>query len=256
MRYARIILYLILVGIAFKVYGSFTKVHEFKQDECSICHVNIETDKAVLKSITASVCEKCHTDRRQKLSHPIEVLPEKAIPADMTLVNGRMSCITCHFVHPFSVNNKKFSRYFLRRPGRGMFFCSACHKIDEKGHIVFEKIHTGSFKVTNPEGTLDDYTLQCIECHDRLIDRTSLTGGSGKWKHFSLKLNHPVGISLGSVAAKKPKDFNPPGSLPEEVRLFNGKIGCGTCHNVYSKEKYMLVTDNFKSRLCRQCHNK
>ncbi len=254
MRSMLVISCLVLIVIALKVYGNLNKVHQFEQKDCVLCHVDIENNKADLKTISASVCEKCHIDRKQKLSHPIEILPMKSIPADMTLADGKMSCITCHFVHPFSVNNIKFRKSFLRRPGRGIFFCSTCHKIDEKGHIVFERVHTGSYQVTNPNGTLDDYTLQCIECHDRSIDRTSHRTGSGKWEHFSLKLNHPVGITFSKLARKKPKQFNPSVSLPEEIRLFNGKIGCGTCHNVYSKERYILVTDNFQSRLCLQCH--
>ncbi|NOX35053.1 MAG: hypothetical protein GXP56_15215 [Deltaproteobacteria bacterium] len=244
-----------LIGVAFKVYGSLGKAHDFQKNECIMCHVDVEKDSTDLKSITASVCEKCHNDKKQSLSHPIGVIPKKTIPADMPLAEGRLSCITCHFVHPFSINNR-FTRYLLRRPGRGIIFCSTCHKIDKKGHIVFEKIHTGSFKVTNPRGTLDDYTLQCIECHDRFMDKSSYKSGIGNWKHFSLKLNHPVGILFKTIALKKPKEFNPPDSLPKEIRLFNGKIGCGTCHNAYSKEKYMLVTNNFKSKLCLQCHIK
>ncbi|MCF6246554.1 MAG: cytochrome c3 family protein [Desulfobacula sp.] len=256
MKYTRLFLCFAVMVIGFKVYAGLNKAHNFKQDECSLCHLNIENEKTKLKPVTASVCESCHQDRKQKLSHPISIFPRKKIPADMPLVDNKLSCITCHFVHPFSINNKRFSQYLLRRPGRGMVFCSACHQINQKGHIVFEKVHTGTLTVTNPNGTLDDYTLQCIECHDRFIDRTSRTRGAGKWKHFSLKLNHPVGISFKNIALKKPAKFNSPVMLPKEIRLFNGKIGCGTCHNVYSKEKYMLVSDNFKSSLCQQCHKK
>ncbi len=256
MRAGRLVLFFILIGVSLSVYGSLNKAHNFTQEDCMMCHTNIEKDKPGLKAVTAAVCEKCHKVGKQKLSHPIEIIPEKYIPADMPLVNGEMTCITCHFVHSASVLNVKFTRYFLRRPGRGQLFCSTCHKIDNKGHLVFEKIHTGSFKVTNPNGTLDDYTLQCIECHDRFINRTSLSAGSGKWKHSSFKLNHPVGIIYQNFAVKNQAAYNALTTLPEEIRLFNGKIGCGTCHNVYSKEKFMLVTNNYQSRLCRQCHVK
>ena len=73
---------------------------------------------------------------------------------------------------------------------------------------------------------------------------------------FNALLNHPVGVSLDRVAVKKPREFNLPQTLPKEIRLFNGKIGCGTCHNAFSNEKSMLVMNNYRSRLCLKCHNK
>jgi predicted CXXCH cytochrome family protein len=44
--------------------------------------------------------------------------------------------------------------------------------------------------------------------------------------------------------------------LRKEVKLYEGKIGCGSCHNIYSKEKYMLVISNDSSVLCLECHLK
>jgi len=55
---------------------------------------------------------------------------------------------------------------------------------------------------------------------------------------------------------KKPRQFTAPYDLPRELRLYDGKIGCGTCHNAFSKEKSMLVINNRRSRLCLECHIK
>ena len=134
-----------------------------------------------------------------------------------------------------------------------VLFCSACHGFDEKGHILFENSHQGSYQVTDRNGTLDEYTLQCVECHDRHLKNPV---GAGSWRHFSARLNHPVGVSYMNVSAKMPGQYNPSVTLPKEIRLFNGKIGCGTCHNIYSKERYKLSMNNVGSRLCMECHIK
>jgi predicted CXXCH cytochrome family protein len=133
-----------------------------------------------------------------------------------------------------------------------MTFCITCHGINEKGHIVFENVHQGSYQVTDLGGSLDTYSLQCVECHDSRLYKPF---GAGTWEHLTFpRFKHPVGVSLREIAAKRPREFNSPAGLPPETRLFDGKIGCGTCHNGYSKEKNMLVMNNYRSRLCMTCH--
>jgi predicted CXXCH cytochrome family protein len=81
--------------------------------------------------------------------------------------------------------------------------------------------------------------------------------GAGTWEHLTFpRFKHPVGISFRQIAARYPDEFNSPSTLPQEMRLFEGKIGCGTCHNGYSKEKYMLVMNNWRSKMCLTCHKK
>lgn len=256
MKYWWVACTVLFIGLAFTTYSLMKEPHRFSQKECSICHADIEKDAGRLRPIMSSLCEDCHKDITQNQSHPVDITPETSIPADLPLVNGKLSCITCHFVHPFSIKYKKLNYFLLRRPGKGLMFCNACHKIDEKGHIVFENAHFGSFQVTDNNTSLDLYTLQCIECHDRYLDKSADSIGAGTWKHFTTKLNHPVGISYIKIAAKNPRAFNPPSALPREIRLFNGKIGCGTCHNAFSREKFMLVMNNWRSRLCLECHVK
>ncbi len=256
MKYRWIIFCVFVIGTAFITYSRIGETHRFSDDECALCHIDVKNNPEEKKPVLSSVCSNCHADRGQSLSHPYDIPPETDVPADMPLVDGKLTCITCHFVHPVSVRHKAYTRYRLRRPGRGAIFCSACHRIDEKGHMYFENIHQGSYRKTNTFGALDEYTLQCIECHDRHITDPSERMGSGKWKHFSSKLNHPVGIPFTKIASGKPRKFNSPNLLPGEIRLYNGKIGCGTCHNVFSKEKRMLVLSNYKSRLCLECHKK
>jgi len=257
MRPGWIVLLLVSVGIALTAYSQIRGPHDFAESDCNKCHWDVEKKAGDLKPVLSSICAGCHAEARQKLSHPVDVKPETVMPADMPLVDGKLSCLTCHYVHPFSIKYKPFSYFLLRRPGRGAAFCIACHGIDEKGHIIYENVHQGSYKVTDRSTSLDAYTLQCIECHDKRINNPGDSLGAGSWQHFGASgLNHPVGVSLDRIAGRKPREYNPEVALLQEIRLFDGKLGCGTCHNAYSKEKNLLVVNNYKSRLCLACHIK
>jgi len=258
MKHGSIVFFLVLVLGAYTVCSSKKEPHQFSEEECRLCHRHdARKDGTSLKPIASSVCEGCHADMRQKPSHPVDVYPGSGVPADIPLVGGKLGCISCHFVHPFSISNRKFSYSLLRRPGKGMTFCSTCHGINEKGHIVFENVHRGSYQVTGLGGSLDTYSLQCVECHDSRLYKPSGSLGAGTWEHLTFpRFKHPVGVSFQQIAARRPREFNSPGGLPQETRLFDGRIGCGTCHNAYSREKYMLVMNNWRSKLCLTCHIK
>jgi predicted CXXCH cytochrome family protein len=97
-------------------------------------------------------------------------------------------------------------------------------------------------------------SLECIECHDRHISDSPKSLGAGTWNHSKIALSHPVGTNYDRASMKKRHKFRPGTTLQKDIKLYEGKIGCGTCHNVYSKEKGMLVIDNRGSRLCLRCH--
>ena len=215
MRYGWVFFCLISIGVVLAAYGITKEPHQFSKEECRICHLDIEKDPGGLKPVLSSICEGCHTDIRVNQSHPVDIAPEMSIPADMPLLNGKLSCITCHFVHPFSIPSKKFSNFILRRPGRGPIFCSVCHRLDEKGHILFENVHLGSFQETDRNTSLDTYTLQCLECHDSYLDKPIRSLGAGSWQHTtSSRLNHPVGVSHVPMAAQNPRTYHPPAASP------------------------------------------
>jgi predicted CXXCH cytochrome family protein len=180
-----------------------------------------------------------------------------SIPKDMPLVEGRLNCVTCHYAHP-KENIQLFVKKhnYLRRNVEGVFFCLECHTVDNKGHIVLEKVHTGSYKVTDNTTRIDPVSLECIVCHDSHMKADVSSLGAGTWKHFSRKFNHTIGASYKKIGMKNIKKFRPMGSMSKEIRLYDGKVGCGTCHNIYSKEKNMLVVKNSGSQLCLECHNK
>lgn len=256
MKYFLIIVICLVFGFFAAFASRVQDPHQFTEEECGQCHFGNTDIGAALKPMISARCEKCHPNRKQTLSHPIDITPQMSIPDDLHLAEGKLSCSTCHFTHLASVQNKRFNYKLLRRPERGITFCIACHEIDAKGHILYEKVHQGSFKETGVGGTLDTHTLQCLECHDKYLTKLPRSLGEGTWNHFTTRLSHPVGAQYIKAAAKNPNKYKPYSILPKEIRLMNGKVGCGTCHNVYSKQKYMLVMNNHKSKLCLSCHIK
>jgi len=257
MKYFIVALALVFIGMVMIVHSIVGNVHTFSDNECVGCHLDVAESPSELKPMTVYGCVGCHEDSIEKKLHPIVVMPRKSIPADMPLVNGVVTCVTCHFVHPFSIKSKKYTYALLRRPGRGPVFCSACHGIDTKGHILFENAHKGSYVEIGRNKPLDIYSLQCIECHLERLTLPKSGMGAGRWEHSpGSKKNHLMGVSYLDAFARNPKDYRSPGSIPPEMRLFDGKIGCGTCHNIYTRAKNMLSVDNKGSRLCLVCHIK
>lgn len=246
------IIFLVLLGIVVPAHSGEKEPHQFTENECRFCHLAIQNSPRALEPMLSTTCELCHLGGRAQLSHPIDISPGMPIPADMPLEDGALRCITCHYVHPFSVQDERPRYSLLRRPGRGAVFCRACHGRNTKEHVLFESVHPYPDQKISLEASLDTYTLQCIECHN---DKVYIPQGASGVE-ISGHRNHPIGISLARIANRSPRRFNPLITLPQEIRLYNGKIGCGTCHSGYSKEKYMLVERNLKSRLCLTCHNK
>ena len=71
--------------------------------------------------------------------------------------------------------------------------------------------------------------------------------------------SHPVGVTYpisGALArpGKKAPSVRDLAMVDPRIRLFGGKIGCGTCHDFYSTIPKFLVLDTRGGRLCRACH--
>lgn len=251
-----ILIIILLICAVVLVYGLTGKPHEFLTGDCIICHIDVINDPTYLRPTMNRSCPNCHKNLEDTQSHPTDIYPSFPIPEDMPLIDGMLTCITCHYVHPKKKRQLVEKHYFLRRLVRGPLFCSICHDIDNKGHLVSGKLHTGTYKVTDWTSRIDRISLECIECHDTYINEKSDFDGVGIWDHRGSKLSHPIGVTMTGMGMKKIKDYRPANMLPEEVKLFDGKVGCGTCHSIYSKKKNMLVMDNRGSKLCLECHIK
>lgn len=91
-------------------------------------------------------------------------------------------------------------------------------------------------------------------CHDG-----SLASDAGS--HRSMRSldhenqEHPVGTVYSSASSKLSEmKLVPASRLDARVRLFDGKVGCGSCHSPYSHVSKQLIMSNSGSKLCLTCH--
>lgn len=257
-RYSIIVL--LVLAVAALVYSVRESPHDFRDDECRRCHIDTEGDPKKLVAPITRLCRKCHRRGMRTASHPVDIRPETVrIPRDMPLKKGKLTCNTCHNVH-----GKRYTAFaeksnYLRRTAKGRDFCAACHKVDplEFSHIAqLATAHMArKYRVTNPNQPLDPVSINCIGCHDGTLGREVdyvIADGEGFYDHNSG--SHPVGVDyrrsrmegggLAPVSQLKKKN----------IRLFGGRIGCGTCHDPYSKLPGQLVMSNIGSKLCLECH--
>ena len=223
------------------------------------------------------LCSRCHSKHiENSLSHPVEMAPVSAIPpADLPLSwDGYMTCSTCHDIH--ASHDSLLPQGSLRRNVSGSDLCSACHRAttDTAGgkgtgrHVAmmpFAHVSGTNMKFApdaNPRGEqIDKISQQCLGCHDGSVG-TDLTVqvSAGSWKHGSTfssqdpQGSHPIGVKYRGAA--KRGGFRPIGMLDKKIRLIEGRVGCPSCHDPYSKERAYLVMANNGSRLCLQCHDK
>jgi predicted CXXCH cytochrome family protein len=65
--------------------------------------------------------------------------------------------------------------------------------------------------------------------------------------------NHPVGLPYERATAYG--GYVAAAVLPPEVRLFDGRVSCLTCHRSYSARHGATVLPTAGSRLCFACHD-
>ncbi len=66
--------------------------------------------------------------------------------------------------------------------------------------------------------------------------------------------SHVIGLDYQKVSADNP-DLNPRSELSPLIIFYEGKVGCLSCHSIYSYELTQLVISNQSSQLCTNCHN-
>jgi len=247
------------------------KPHDFSQEDCTGCHLTVpEKDEEGPLRLVASVntlCARCHGDLVRGYSHPVEIRPRKTrVPEDLPLSwSGRVTCVTCHDIHGSPTTAFGERSYLLRRPVRGRYFCTSCHGGDPLREIAENESHASSMGLAHANrfqasddaedwSDMDDLSRQCMSCHDG-ISGTAVQAyvKSGIWDHESAT-DHPIGVDY-KEARMRDKTLKPlPADSP--LRLFNGRLGCGTCHDPYSRIPMQLVMSNERSRMCLSCHNK
>ena len=80
--------------------------------QCTTCHAQgIKDNQAIMATIRPTLpqlCINCHQERMAMGEHVINVRPITAQPSSLPLVNGMVSCTTCHDPH-------KNARGFLKK---------------------------------------------------------------------------------------------------------------------------------------------
>ncbi|MFQ5735613.1 MAG: cytochrome c3 family protein [Thermodesulfobacteriota bacterium] len=260
-----IILIAAAVLIAGYVYSQWTSYHDF-EGRCLECHLTVpapgEQPRSFVKDISA-MCYDCHGEEKD-LSHPVEVFPSMKIPAAFPLDwSGKVTCATCHPVH-----KQGHGPFHLRSGSGGQGFCMRCHNDLEN---ELHKVSVGSAHVGAATNTrfvpgelgavLDELSIKCLACHDAIFANDSLV------ENFALRsqvfhnsneigLSHPIGMSYFETKRKFYGAYRSVRDLPKEIKLFGGIVGCGSCHNPYSKQHSELVMNNDQSQLCLGCHVK
>jgi len=235
------------------------KKHNF-EGACQTCHANNPEDNKgqgmVFTDEIERLCVKCHAINQQK-SHPINMRPSKDTPLVAHLnKNGFVTCATCHDVHKEDkTSNTSELAGLLWGHTTGRAFCDICHNSEAleskwRHQTAIQYAHPYGKLIQDPDGALlDKYSIECLSCHDGTVSKfPRVEVKKGIWQH-GIGDSHPIGIDY-----PRSNDLTDPESLPKEVRLFNGRVGCLSCHEIYSKERNMLVMNNRGSRLCMTCH--
>lgn len=244
----------------------------FYQVECMSCHLRApkagEGATHLFVADIETLCLRCHVDIRLSMSHPIGIKPSFSLPADLPLDwKGELTCSTCHEMHPDKGEILAANDFFLRRNSRGRDFCFECHRHDflsnrSMGHSVVSNAahYTPGQSAGSSGARLDESSAACLTCHDGSLapDEGIPDLEPGIWRHGGgySSSSHPLGVDYREAMIRKRRDYREISTLPDVVKLPDGKVECVSCHNLYSHNKHLLAISNEGSRLCLTCHRK
>jgi predicted CXXCH cytochrome family protein len=253
--------------------------HNFSTNECYSCHFTLpepgSTEPMSFMDDITTMCTRCH--EVSSLSHVVDVEPQIPIPDGMPLsAQGTITCVTCHDPHCAPTNPKTGEKtYFLRLAGPGKQFCLLCHEdknqpgevtiFSPSGGVTHRRSMTlshglASFKVVDPLTDLDPLSVMCIRCHDNKEDEADKSKlGMGIWDHGEgIGRSHPIGMNYGDAAWNN-NELVPERDLDRRIVLFDDKVGCCSCHNMYAMGGGPGLVigdmDNYQD-LCFGCHIK
>jgi len=240
--------------------------HDFS-GQCERCHLVSpqKGQKGIFVQDIDHLCKSCHQVVKGN-SHPSEVVPSMPIPKSFDLDwQGRMTCTTCHDPHMEADDEDAddHSKLFMLRAGiRGREFCQLCHKdLLKNRHLTSTSIaHSKSWTPPAREklnNGLDSVSLDCLNCHEGTVGpvATYRRADEPALSFQGMSFSHPIGMDYARAAIGN-RELRPVDDLSPMISLYEGKVGCASCHNPFSHEKVMLVFDNGRSALCLECHLK
>jgi predicted CXXCH cytochrome family protein len=252
---------------------------------CSRCHdpANANEDRKMRQGTIGRMsvginwaCSSsgCH-DYNPVLNHPVGVSVSGAIPDDLPLDDSeRITCLTCHLEPGSSTDagtEDSQDERMLRMPD-GADLCSSCHlqmagmgqqgqshwRFSNRAHLGSINAQSNSAQVnTYNIGSIDSESRSCLSCHEDItvtIPGYNETPTQKRARRAKMG-DHPIGMDYSRIAMRKMGKYNYPLTNAGQIRFFDGKVGCGSCHSLYSRERKYLVQSNFRSALCFECHN-
>ena len=212
-------------------------------------------------------CGSCHSFA-SGTTHPLNVAAD--LGAGLPLGTGNtVQCWTCHY-EPDSHQGHSLTGdgAGLRKPAGEL--CRSCHaeRNGDRG-VVYHALSLGrahfdaraSTEISEPG--LDRESRTCLTCHDGSAAGSASVREKGLGVAFDLSSvsswndDHPIGVEYGGrMRSGATPQFQSKASLPPSVQLYGGKVGCGSCHSLYSGQAKMLAVDPRRGRLCLSCHIK
>jgi hypothetical protein len=256
-------------------------IHHF-QLPCAQCHedapvgVNSTTMMGEVNRDISQACSQngCH-NINPSLSHPVGKKLSGATPPGMPLDNqARITCVTCHDVvnHSDKLSPESGDRRYLLRHEPGLEFCASCHlrgdhSARKRSHWQFttrahlENMSPGTVsknvQIKFIDG-IDTESRNCLSCHDDISAGTpsSHNGSSRSSSPGRRNTGHPIGMNYQTIISRQPGKYRSLSASNSRIRLFDGRVGCGSCHNLYNPAPYNLAAPFERGVLCLQCHNK
>ncbi len=214
-----------------------------------------KSEQVVLTQDNTARCITCHRFEKT-MNHPIQVTPVLATPASLPLIDGQVACVTCHDASP----DHRSADVPVGQRMQGSKLCVSCHQgtpatsrmihalSTKKAHLRADSRPT----IAHGSGELDNESMTCMECHDGTLGDDA--GAHLAGFNSSDKSEHPIGVAMRFGQPTRGSDFKLARRVDQRVRLFEGMVGCGSCHSPYSPERGQLVINNRGSALCMSCH--
>ncbi len=224
---------------------------------CATCHVagqNVTAQNArMLTNSQENLCGGCHKDAI-RVSHPTGFNPGRPMPADYPVDwKGDLTCSTCHEPHGDFPGK-------LRGTERGKPMCLKCHDTQffagmrDGGQSLVVSGHLSLDQKTVLK-SLDPFSVNCMGCHGQQGDSDAVQVDSQLVVRHGAQqsVNHPIGRDYDT--ASRYGGYRPKSMLSKKILLPNGRIGCISCHEGYSKEHGKLLMPRGRSALCMECHD-
>jgi predicted CXXCH cytochrome family protein len=193
------------------------------------------------------------------------------VPAELPLLDGRLVCTTCHDSRSSADHARaRMLDEPLLRDGGTAGLCAACHDPNGTGRRDMHATMLGRAHLVWPDegepGTPGDdpapaspdaASRTCLGCHDGSVAPGAADASvpdaqsrSHARAHVPIGMSHPIGVAY--VLDRGPA-LRAGGPLDPRIRLFDNRVGCGSCHSPFAGGEALLVMSNVGSRLCLGC---